>query len=123
MRVEIKRVDVGSLVKICFVVYAILGLIVGLVYVIVALAASSLLDLAGATEGTALLRIAATGAGILLVPLFALFYGIVGALAGLIGGVVYNLVSKALGGLRLSLEVEGTNAADPGSINQAEMRL
>jgi hypothetical protein len=123
MRVEIKRVDVGSLVKICFVVYAILGLIAGLVYVIFALAASSLLDLAGATESTALLRIAATGAGILLVPLFALFYGIVGALVGLVGAVVYNLVSKALGGLRLSLEVEGTNAADPGSINQAEMRL
>jgi hypothetical protein len=123
MRVEIKRIDVASLVKICFVIYAILGMIVGFVYVVFALVFSSFLDLAGASEGTALLKVAATGAGILLVPLFALFYGIFGSLAGLVGAVVYNLVSKALGGLRLTLEAEGTEAAAPGSINQVDMRL
>jgi uncharacterized membrane protein YagU involved in acid resistance len=126
MHIEIKRFDIASVVKIFFVIYAILGMVIGLVYVLVALVFSSVLDFAGAFEGTTLLRVAATGVGILLVPLFALLYGLVGALAGLVGSVVYNLVSKALGGVKLTLEadgVDGTNGPAAGLSNQAEMRL
>jgi len=123
MRIEIRRFDVASVAKICFVLYAILGMLIGLVYVLIALVFSSVLDFASALEGTALLRVAATGVGILLVPLFALFYGVIGGLAGLVGAVVYNLVSKAIGGVKLTLETEGTNGPATGLNNQAEMRL
>ena len=123
MHVEIKRLDVASVVRICFVMYAILGVVVGLVYVVFALLFSSFMDLTGAFEDSPLFRVAATGVGMLLVPLFALIYGLIGALAGLIGGVVYNLVAKALGGVKLTMEVGGTQAGAVGLTNQAEMRL
>jgi hypothetical protein len=126
MHVEIKHVDITSVVKVCFVIYAILGMVIGLVYVLIALIFTSLLDFGSAFEGSGLLRIAATGIGILLVPLFALFYGLIGALAGLIGAAVYNLVAKALGGVKLTLEADlrgGTDASPAGLNNQAEMRL
>ena len=123
MQVEIKHLDVASVVKICFVIYAILGIVVGLVYVIFAMIFSSFLDATGAFEATSVLRIAATGFGILLVPLFALLYGIIGAIGGFIFAVVYNLASKALGGIRLTLEGRGTESQVAGLSNQAEVRL
>jgi hypothetical protein len=126
MHIEIKRFDVVSVVKILFVIYAILGMVIGLVYVLIALVFSSVLDFSSAFEGAPLLRVAATGIGILLVPLFALFYGVIGALAGLVGTAVYNLVSKALGGVKLTLEADGIGGTDgpaAGLSNQAEMRL
>ncbi|HVP57224.1 MAG TPA: DUF3566 domain-containing protein [bacterium] len=114
MRVQIKRFDITSVVKISFVIYAILGMVVGLIYVLVAVLFGSLLDLSDAFQGTELFRIAATGIGILLVPLFGVLYGVIGALGGLLGAAVYNLISKALGGVKLDLEMEGTEGSPPG---------
>ena len=101
MQVEIKHVDIVSVTKICFVLYAILGLIIGVIYVFMALLLGGLLDYASAQEDMGLLRVAATGFGFLLVPLLALFYGCVGAVGGLLFGLFYNVVSKAIGGIRV----------------------
>jgi len=101
MQVEIKQVDVISITKICFVLYAILGLVIGVIYVFMALLLGSFLDYAVAQEDIGLLRVAATGFGFLLVPLLALFYGCVGAIGGLFFGLFYNVISKAIGGIRL----------------------
>jgi hypothetical protein len=101
MEIEIKHVDVASVTKICFVLYSILGLIIGVMYVFMALVLGSALNYASGQNDLGLLRVAATGFGFLLVPLLALFYGCVGAIAGLLFGLFYNLISKAIGGVRL----------------------
>ena len=101
MQIEIRHVDVLSITKICFVLYSILGLIIGVIYVFMALVLGSFLNYASAQEDLGLFRVAATGLGFLLVPLLALFYGCIGAVAGLLFGVFYNLVSKAIGGVKL----------------------
>jgi hypothetical protein len=123
MQYEIKRFDVASVVKISFVICAILGIVIGLVYVFIALAIGSLAAYGEVLGENPLLRIAATGFGILLVPVFALFYGCIGAMAGLIFALVYNLIAKALGGVKLTLQGEGTETPVGGSIDQSEMRL
>jgi ABC-type multidrug transport system fused ATPase/permease subunit len=101
MQVEIKHVDILSITKICFVLYAILGLIIGVIYVFIALVLGSFLDYASAQGDLGLFRVAATGFGFLLVPLLALFYGCVGAIGGLFFGLFYNVISKAIGGIRV----------------------
>jgi len=106
MKIEIKHVDVASIAKICFVLYSILGLIIGVMYVFMALVLGGALNYASAQDDLGLLRVAATGFGFLLVPLLALFYGCIGAIAGLLFGLFYNLVSKAIGGVRLVVSGE-----------------
>jgi hypothetical protein len=103
MEIEIKRVDIASITKICFVLYSILGLIIGVIYVFMALVLGSALDYAAAPDDLGLLRVAATGVGLLLVPLLALFYGCIGAIAGMLFGIFYNLVARAIGGVKLSV--------------------
>jgi hypothetical protein len=106
MEVEIKHLDVGSVVKIAFVLYAILGLIIGIVYLIVAVVFSGFLDLGYGARDSWLLRTAATGFGILLVPLLALLYGFLGAIGGLIFSLLYNVISRTVGGVRVGLKGE-----------------
>ena len=123
MQVEIKRLDIVSVVKVCFVLYAVIGVIAGLVYAIVALVLGSFLDHSQVFEGSRLMPLAATGLGILMIPLLALIYGCLGALGGLIFAVVYNLISRAVGGVKVSLWGE---VAGPGSSvqpNEQEVRL
>ena len=123
MKVELKHIDLASMVKVCFVIYAIVGIFVGLLYLVFALVFGSLLDYTNAFGGTSFLRVAAAGFGVLLVPLFALLYGCIGALGGLVVAVVYNLACKTLGGVKLTFEAPGTGSVSSGLSDQAEMRL
>jgi ABC-type multidrug transport system fused ATPase/permease subunit len=122
MQVEIKHLDIVSVLKVCFVLYAILGIVVGLIYVFAALILGSFLDYGDVLGEGGLLRIAATGFGILLIPLLALVYGCLGALGGLIFALIYNLISKALGGIKVSLTGETAETATGGA-GGTEVRL
>jgi hypothetical protein len=123
MRAEIRHIDVGSVVKVCFVIYAVLGLIVGVVYAFVAVLFGSLLNLDGALGGSNVLRFAASGLGILLIPVFVLFYGCLGAVAGAIVAAVYNLIARAFGGVRITLKGEEIASEVSGPGQQSDMRL
>ena len=110
MQVEIRQVDVISITKISFILYSILGLIIGVVYVFVALMLGSFLDYAGQEE-MGLMKVAATGLGVLLIPLLALLYGCIGAIGGLLFGLFYNLVARGVGGIGMTVSVDETVAA------------
>ena len=105
MKVEIRQVDVVSITKIAFILYSILGLIIGVIYVFVAMMLGSFLDYA-AQEDIGLMKVAATGFGVLLIPLLALFYGCVGAIAGLLFGLFYNVTARAIGGVGLTVSTD-----------------
>jgi hypothetical protein len=122
MHVEIKRLDVASVVKISFVIYTVVGIMVGIVYVLVALVFGSLMNLGGVPEGSGLLRLAATGFGVLLIPLFALFYGCIGAVGGAVLALVYNAIAKTLGGVRITLTGEGS-VGEVGGSESSDVRL
>ena len=108
MHLEVKRLDVASVVKISFVIYTVIGIIVGIVYVLVALVFGSLMRVGGMSDTGGLMRLAATGFGVLLVPLFALFYGCIGAVGGAILALVYNAIAKTLGGVRFTVTGDGS---------------
>jgi hypothetical protein len=100
MRKVVRRIGVLSIGKIAGLLYASLGLIIG---AFVALA-STVGGLAGLAQGE--------GSGFLgmflgvgAIVLFPCFYGLVGALMGMLMSALYNLVAGMIGGVEL--EVDG----------------
>ncbi len=94
MRLHIRRVSVGSVAKVMGVLYALLGLLIGGVFALVAM----LGGLAELANDPALSGISAF-LGIGSIIFFPIMYGILGLIGGLIIGVLYNIVSSVAGGI------------------------
>ncbi|MCI0450814.1 MAG: DUF3566 domain-containing protein [Candidatus Latescibacteria bacterium] len=105
----IKRVDLWSLFKVAFVLYATLGFICGLFYAMIIGFIGSL----GALWSEDLPGLGAlSGAiGIVAVPILAMVYGVLGSIVVTIGGGLYNLAARFVGGLIVTVDV--TDIAPP----------
>jgi hypothetical protein len=95
----LKSVGVLSAAKIVGLMYAILGLIMGLVFAAF-FAMIPMADPGNAEMPTWLAPMFGTGA-ILIMPIF---YGCMGFVGGAVAAVVYNALSGMMGGLELKLE-------------------
>ena len=94
---SIQRVDPISAMKVCAVLYAVLGLIIG-VFI-------SLLSMVGFMAAASESSSGAFGfifgaAAIVVLPIF---YGVLGAIGGLISAALYNVVARFTGGLQIEL--------------------
>jgi transmembrane protein DUF3566 len=98
---RIRRIGPGSAFKIGSVVYACLGLIVGICMAFFSMMVSSLGSMAG-TGGPAA-KIFGAGFGLGSIIIFPIFYGIIGGIAGAIGAAIYNLVAGWVGGLEVDI--------------------
>lgn len=109
----IEQVDVWSLCKVAFILYATLGLIAGMFYGFVFLVLGRLGNFLGDADIPGIGYL--TGVvGILAVPALAVLYGIVGSLIVAIGGVLYNLAARWVGGVRIDLrDATPTHEAPP----------
>ena len=56
-------------------------------------------------------------------PLLALVYGCIGAVAGLIVSAVYNLIAKVIGGVKLTLSGDPSGPGTPWENKGTEVRL
>ncbi|MGI9471687.1 MAG: hypothetical protein ACR2NZ_09165 [Rubripirellula sp.] len=94
----VKRIEPISLGMTLGAIYALMGLLFGGLFLFITLLGATV-----SMEGEAPSAIGVvTGlGGLLLIPIF---YGVLGFLFGLIGAVVYNLIARWLGGIRLDLE-------------------
>jgi hypothetical protein len=111
---RIRRVDVWSLFKVAFVLYAILGLIAGLFYGFV----FAILGQIGGLleeEGIPGLGFLSGALGVLAAPVLAVLYGVFGSVVVAIGGVFYNLAARWVGGVGLDLEIGDDPSAMPPS--------
>src|SRR6266853_5723129 len=97
----VKRIAPGSAFKVGLVVYAILGLIVGICMALFSMMAGSLGSLAGG--GVPGARALGFGFGLGAIILFPILYGIVGGVAGAVGAAVYNLAAGWVGGLEVDI--------------------
>jgi hypothetical protein len=116
MEVEIKHLDVGSVVKVAFVLYVVIGLVVGVIYMLVSVILGGLLDYGYGPHEAWMGRTLAAGLGILLVPLLALLYGCLGAVGGLILALLYNVIAKTIGGVKVRFQGEITGTGSTGKI-------
>ena len=113
--VRIKRVDVWSLFKVAFVLYAVLGLIAGLFYGFVFAVLGQIGGLLD-EEGIPGLGVLSGVLGVLAAPVLAVLYGVFGSVVVAIGGVLYNLAARWVGGLSLDLDM-GENPPPPGPVS------
>jgi len=94
----LKRLDPWSVAK----VYAVLGLIAGLISGVFIAAASAMVLPAGTTTAAGMsLWI---GLGVMMVIIGPILGAIAGLLGGIIGAVLYNIVAKWVGGIEMKFE-------------------
>ena len=97
----VKRIAPGSAFKVGLVVYAFLGLIVGICMALFSMVAGSLGSLAGG--GVPGARALGFGFGLSAIIVFPILYGIVGGIGGVIAAAVYNLAAGWVGGLEVDI--------------------
>jgi hypothetical protein len=116
-KMQVKRVGVFSLAKMYAVTLAAFGVIIGVIYGLVFMAVGGAMMAGGgrdaSTAGASSLVI-----GLVMMVAIPIFYGVLGFLFGLLGGVVYNVAARTVGGVELELEnMDGSGYAPPPSPN------
>ena len=100
---ELKHVDIGSLAKVAFVLYLVLGLVAGLGVGMALWMMGSLSSLIG-DEHIPGLGMITGAAGFVAIPVMAMCYGIVGSIVVSIVGLLYNFAASKMGGVKLEFE-------------------
>lgn len=93
----LRRFGVLSLGKFMAVLYAIIGLIFGVLFAAVSMLGGGMFG--GDSGAMGMIG----GFGLLSIVIFPLLYGALGFIAGLIGGLLYNLTAKLSGGIEMDL--------------------
>ena len=96
---EFKRVDLWSLFRVGFLVYAAIGLFIGLFYWFILVVAGGIGS--AFLEDADIPNLGMLGGvlGLFLVPVMAFFYGAMSALMITIAGALFNLMTRVTGGL------------------------
>ncbi len=115
-KARIRYVDVASVFKVAFVLYAILGLIAGIFYGFVF---AVLGHFGGLLEDEGIPGFGVfTGAlGILAAPVLAVLYGIFGSVIIAIGAAFYNLTARWVGGIAVELDLDEVKSVPPPSVS------
>ena len=120
-KLEIRRIDLWSIFKLAFMVYAVIGLIVGVFYGFFLLLANALTSF---SDEIPEFRFLGGVLGIVLIPVMAVFYGAIGSVFATIIGLLYNLFAGVVGGLRVDAQVDvgpsPSVASVPGSADDAD---
>jgi len=106
-KVEISRFDLVSLFKVAFLLYATLGLVAGLFYGLVIMAVGQLGSFLG-DEDLPGLGYLTGSVGVLAIPALALMYGVLGSIVVMIGGALYNLAARLVGGVKMDVSAMDT---------------
>jgi hypothetical protein len=109
---ELKRIDLWTLFKVAFFVYAVLGLIGGFFYLFFVLLATGI---GGALIEEELPNFGLLGGalGIIMMPVLAFIYGAIGSVIATICGAIINLIMKATGGVKFDVDVVEVGGAVP----------
>jgi len=105
-KVEISRFDLVSLFKVAFLLYATLGLVAGLFYGMVIMVVGQLGSFLG--EDLPGLGYLTGIVGVLAIPALALMYGVLGSIVVMIGGALYNLAARLVGGVKMDVSAMDT---------------
>jgi hypothetical protein len=101
-KVQVKRVGVFSLAKIYAVTMAAFGVIIGVIYGLIFMAVGGAMMAGGRDTGAA--GASSLVIGLVMMVAVPIFYGVLGFLFGLLGGAVYNVAARTVGGVEMELE-------------------
>jgi hypothetical protein len=116
-KVQIKRVGVFSCAKIYAITLAAFGIIIGVIYGLLFMIVGGAM-MAGGGRDSGAAGASSLVIGLIMMVAIPVLYGLIGFIAGIIGGVVYNVASGVVGGLELELEnVDGGAGYAPPAPN------
>lgn len=92
---ELRKIGIVSVMKLCFVLYAIIGLLVGLVITAMSLLMTAALQSADTPSFVGFIF------GPLAIIIMPIFYGILGALFSGFAALIYNLLAARVGGIQV----------------------
>jgi hypothetical protein len=102
---HVRKIDVWSVMKVAFVIFGILGVIVGLFYaVFFAFMSQMLADFGGPGELGRMTGLFSGFMGIFMAFFLAIFYAVIGSLMTALFAGIYNLLARGIGGIELHLE-------------------
>lgn len=108
MKYEVKSVGIWSVAKISFVIYGVLGFVVGIFYAGFLSLFAGLFRMAGQEEMPAIF----TGVAFVFLPVIFAFLGaIIGLIQNGLAAVLYNLFARGVGGIEINLS--GTGGSEP----------
>jgi hypothetical protein len=118
---ELKHVEIGSLFKVAFVLYLVLGLVAGLFFGMALAMMGSFASLLGDEQipGLGHLGMITGAAGFVAVPVMALCYGLVGSIVVSIVGLLYNFAASKMGGVKIEFETGEVTPAAPAATSAA----
>lgn len=91
---EIKKIDVLSVGKLSGFIYAVVGLLSGLLISLFSFSFGTMLSQSGSNNFL-------SSFGIASIVVFPILYGLMGFVCGIIGAVIYNLAAKFVGGIKI----------------------
>jgi len=97
----IREIGVLSLGKVAGIIYACIGLIVGVIVALVSML-GGFAGLAG--EGGAAAGFIGMVLGAGAVFILPIFYGVLGALIGMLVAVIYNVAARLVGGIEITID-------------------
>jgi hypothetical protein len=97
----VKRVGPGSAFKVGLVLYALLGLLLGICVAIISMTAGTLAPYA--QSGVPGARLFGFGMGFGAIIFFPLIYGLFGGIFAAIGAAIYNVVAGWVGGIEVDI--------------------
>lgn len=100
----IRKIGVMSLAKLMAVMYAGIGLVLGVLYALFAVVGGGAMMAMGGEEGAALGGGMMMGMGLAAVVIAPILYGFFGFIGGLISAFFFNLAAKYTGGLELEVQ-------------------
>jgi hypothetical protein len=110
----IRRFNVFSVAKIQGFLGFVIGLMIGVIYgLIVMLFGAAISSLAPRGDSQALSGVGTIILGLIIMIAVPIFYGILGFIGGIIGGLVYNLAAGVVGGVTFELEGAAPAYAPP----------
>jgi len=100
----LKRIGPGSAFKVGLVLYALLGVFIGIIVACFSMIAGSLGSMSAAgAAGIPSARILGFGMGFGAIIFFPIFYGLIGGVFAAVGAVIYNVVAGWVGGLEVDI--------------------
>jgi hypothetical protein len=110
---EIRRINVWSVMKVAFVIFAILGLVVGIFYAIFFAFMGQVMELATPGEFDSMTGLFSGVMGIFAAFFLAILYAVMGSVMTAVFAGIYNLLARGLGGVELQLEPKSQPASPP----------
>jgi hypothetical protein len=97
----IREIGIVSFGKVAGIVYACIGLIIGAIFALISVLGgfAGLLQQGGAAAGFAAMFL---GAGAVFV--LPIFYGVLGAIVGMLVAAIYNVAARLVGGIEITID-------------------